>query len=230
MPPAALPLLASGGDVDDVAAELARLHAEAPVWEPARVALLADLDLPAGARVLDVARHRGPDADHDGAPAAGTFDVVHARFQLGSLGHVAQQLAAYRRLLKPGGLLVLEEPDTRSWTLTPYAPATTHLVGRIAQVHRAFGADLDLGRRLPALLRAEGLAPQVRTHAIGLEAGHPYLRLPLQLADVLRARLADVLGADALIDLCAAAAAELEDPPRGGTTFTLVQAWARIPA
>jgi hypothetical protein len=225
MSPAALPRLASGGDVDHVAAELARLHGEARVWEPARVALLADLDLPADARVLDVARHGGQ-LTHD----AGTFDVVHARFQLGSFGRVAEQLTAYRRLLKPGGLLVLEEIDTRSWTLTPYAPSATHLVGRIAQAHRTFGADLDLGRRLPALLRAEGLEPQVRTHAIGLEAGHPYLRLPLQLADVLHQRLADVLGAEALDALCAAAAAELDEPERCGTTLTLVQVWARVPA
>ncbi|MDX6713539.1 MAG: hypothetical protein QOH30_97 [Baekduia sp.] len=224
MAPAALPHLASGGGVDDVAVALARLHGEARVWEPARVALLADLDLPAGARVLDVARHPGSLAGD-----AGTFDVVHARFQLGSLGHVAERLAAYRRLLKPGGVLVVEEPDTRSWTLTPYAPSATHLVGRIAQAHRTFGGDLDLGRRLPALLRAEGLEPRVRTHAIGLEAGHPYLRLPLQLADVLHQRLADVLGADAFDALCAAAAAELDDPERCGTTFTLVQAWARVP-
>jgi hypothetical protein len=225
MSPAALPHLASGGGVDDVAAELARLQSEARVWEPARLALLADLELPADARVLDVARHRGPLA-HD----AGTYDVVHARFRLGSLGHVAEQLAAYRRLLEPGGVLVVEEADTRSWTLTPYAPSATHLVGRIAQAHRTFGGDLDLGRRLPALLRAEGLEPQVRTHAIGLEPGHPYLRLPLQLAGVLHQRLADVLGADALDALCAAAAVELDEPGRCGTTFTLVQAWATVPA
>jgi SAM-dependent methyltransferase len=223
MSPAALPHLASGG-VDDVAAALARLHGEARVWEPARVALLADLDLPAGARVLDVACHPGSLAGDDGP-----FDLVHARFQLGSLGHAAERLAIYRRLLKPGGVLVVEEADTRSWTLTPYAPSATHLVGRIVQAHRTFGGDLDLGRRLPALLRAEGLEPQVRTHAIGLEAGHPYLRLPLELADVLHQRLADVLGAEAFDALCAAAAAELDGHERCGTTFTLVQAWARVP-
>jgi len=226
MSPAALPHLASGGGgVDDVAAELARLQCEARVWEPARLALLADLALPAGARVLDVAQHAGPlpqDAE--------TYDVVHARFQLGSLGQVAERLAAYGRLLKPGGVLVVEEPDTRSWTLTPYAPSATHLVGRIAQAHRTFGGDLDLGRRLPALLRAEGLEPQVRTHTIGLEAGHPYLRLPVQLAEVLHQRLADVLGTDAFDALRAAAAAELDEPDRCGTTFTLVQAWATVPA
>jgi SAM-dependent methyltransferase len=224
----ALPLLA------DTDAEPEALHAHARVWEPARRALLADLDLPADARVADIGRgapgrtELGPDDTfHSGLPA-GTFDLVHARFQLAPAGRAADQLAAFRRLLKPGGVLVLEEPDTRSWTFSPHAPATTHLIGRIAQAYRTVGGDLDMGRRLAGLLRGAGLAPSVRTHAIGLEAGHPYLRLPLQLADSLQDRLEDVFGSDGLAALRRDATAELDDPDRHGTTFTLVQAWARL--
>jgi len=160
----------------------------------------------------------------------GMFDLVHARFQLCALGHGADQLAAYQRLLKPGGVLVVEEPDTRSWTYEPYAPATTHLIGRLAQAYGAAGGNLDAGRRLPALLRDAGLAPRVRTHALGLEAGHGYLRMPLQLADAMAGRLADVLGGDGLAALRREAARELDAPERRGTTFTLVQAWARVPS
>ncbi|MCW2994177.1 MAG: hypothetical protein JWQ18_1672 [Conexibacter sp.] len=108
------------------------------------------------------------------------FDLVHARFQLCTLGRGAEQLAAYRRLLKPGGVLILEEPDTRSWTYAPHAPATTHLIGRLAQAYAAAGGNLDAGRRIPALLRE--------------------------------------------------ATRELDAPGRGGTTLTLVQAWARMPS
>jgi SAM-dependent methyltransferase len=205
---------------------LLRLQDHAGFWEPAGRALLADLDLPDGARVLDVGRGRGL---APGVFPAHTFDVVHARFQLAPRGRAAEQLAAYRRLLKPGGVLVIEEPDTRTWTFAPHAPAATHLVGRIAQAYRAAGGDLDAGRRLAALLRADGLEPCVRTHAIGLEAGHPHLRLPLDLADALRERLEDVLGRDGLAALRREAANEIEEEHRTGTTLTLVQAWARVP-
>ena len=53
------------------------------------------------------------------------FDVVHARFQLAPLGRMAEQVAAYRRLLAPGGVLVLEDPDTRSWGYSPRRPVSS---------------------------------------------------------------------------------------------------------
>jgi SAM-dependent methyltransferase len=258
---------------DPYAEALARAERHARVWEPAGRSLLADLDLPADARMLDVGcgpfgwlralSERVPegvvvgtdddelalaaagaacqeaglhgvqlvreDRFHSVLPA-GMFDLVHARFGLWRRGRAAEQVAAYRRVLKPGGVLVLEEPDTRSWAAEPYAPATMHLVGRVAQAFKAFGGDLDAGRRLPSLLRADGPEPHVRTHVLGLEAGHPYLRLPLELADAVAGRLEDVLGVTGYAALRRQATAELDAPDRRGTTFTLVQAWARVPA
>jgi SAM-dependent methyltransferase len=201
---------------------------QARAWERATRALLDDLDLPADARVLDAGRLPIEDLLHAAAPPA-RFDVVHARFQLCTLGRTAEQLAALRRLLEPGGILVLEEPDTRTWLYEPYAPATQHLIGRVAQALAVRGGNLDAGRRLPGLLRDAGLVPHVRTHVLGLEAGHAYLRLPLQLADASSERLADILGGDGLAHLCRESAEELDAPGRRGTTFTLVQAWARVP-
>jgi hypothetical protein len=197
-------------------------------WERATHALLDDLDLPQDARILDADRLTIDDLFHAALPPA-RFDVVHARFQLSTLGRAAEQLAVYRRLVAPGGVLILEEPDTRSWLYEPYAPATQHLIGRVAQALTAAGGNLDVGRRLPALLRDAGLEPSVRTHALGLETGHPDLRMPLQLADALADRLSDILGSDGLADLREQSAAELDADDRRGTMFTLVQAWARVP-
>jgi hypothetical protein len=199
------------------------LAVHARIWEPATRALLDDLDFGAGASVLRVGAP--PDA---GPPADGCFDLVHARFQLALRGDAEAQLDACRQLVRPGGVLLVEEPDMRSLVYDPYAPAATHLAGRVAQVMKASGRDLDAGRRVPAQLRRAGLAPRVRTHVLGLEAGHPHLRLPLDLADVYAQRLADVLGRDALAQLRRQAAAELDDPARGGTALTLVQAWVRF--
>jgi hypothetical protein len=212
--------------VPDREPERACLALQSPVWESATRTLLDDLGIPAEAPVL----HLGPDDDVlSTALEPRSQHVVHARFQLAVKGHAAQRLEAYRRLVAPGGVLIVEEPDTRTWLCEPYAPATSHLVGRLGQVMKAYGGDLDAGRRVPALLRRAGLAPQVRTHTLGLEAGHRYLQLPLDLADSLGERLADVLGGDGLAQLRRQCADELATAERRGTTFTLVQAWVRIP-
>jgi hypothetical protein len=210
--------------VPDRRAGLERATLDPGVWAATSRALVDDLDLLPLPRVLEAEDVLGAGA---GAPAA-AFHLVHARFQLCRYGRPAEQVAALRRLVAPGGMLVIEEPDLRSWTYEPYAPATTHLIGRLAQAFSAGGGNLDAGTRLPGLMRGAGLAPRVRTHTLGLEAGHPYLRLPLDLAATLDERLADVLGDDGLDHLRRAATAELLAGERRGTTFTLVQAWARV--
>jgi hypothetical protein len=221
--PSAAPALSLVPDAD-AASTLARVDLGARVWHGPTHALLDDLGPIPDARVLVVEDVLGGGVDVQ--PKA--YDLVHARFQLARHGRAAQQLAALRALVAPGGVLLVEEPDLRTWTYEPYAPATTHLIGRLAQSFSAAGGDLDAGRRLPSLLRAAGLSPRVRTTALGLEAGHPYLHAPLDLAEVLDHRLADVLGADGLAHLRDASATELAAPERRGTTFTLVQAWAMV--
>lgn len=210
--------------VPDASASLARVDLGARVWQGPTRALLDDLGPIPGDRVLVVEDVLGGGVDLQ--PKA--YDLVHARFQLARHGQAAQQLAALRALVAPGGVLLVEEPDLRTWTFEPYAPATTHLIGRLAQTFAAAGGDLDAGRRLGPLLRGAGLAPRIRTTALGLEAGHPYLRTPLDLAETLDHRLADVLGRDGLDHLIHSASTELLSPSRRGTTFTLVQAWATV--
>jgi SAM-dependent methyltransferase len=159
----------------------------------------------------------------------GGFDLVHARFQLAPLGRAAEQLTAYRRLLRPGGLLVLEDPDSSSWTYTPDAPRTAELVGLVRDAFRAAGGDLDAGHDAVRLLAGDGLYPTSRVETVKLGAGHPYLRLPLQFAASLRPRLEQLVPAADLDRLLADCAAELDRPGTRGVTFTLVQTWAVVP-
>src|SRR4051794_6573852 len=42
---------------------------------------------------------------------AESFDLVHARWLLSTLGRAQEQVATFRRLVKPGGTIVLEDPD-----------------------------------------------------------------------------------------------------------------------
>jgi SAM-dependent methyltransferase len=171
----------------------------------------ADFDetLLASARSLELGVELLRDDIFDSQLEAASFDLVHARFQLCPLGRVEEQLAAYTRWLRPGGTLVLEDPDTASWHFSPEAPAAVLLIERIRERFLAAGGDLDMGLRLPALLPGAEIA----AHVVALPPGHPYLQLPLQFARSLG------------LDDTEAAAAELADPARWGLTWTLVQAW-----
>ena len=79
------------------------------------------------------------------------------------------------------------------------------------------------------LLREIGIAdPAIDAHVIALKPGHPYLRLPLQFAASLERPLLQTVGTEELGSLRRAAEAELADPARWGTTFTVVQSWGKV--
>jgi SAM-dependent methyltransferase len=165
----------------------------------------------------------------DSALPERSFDLVHARFQIAPLGRATEQLDAYRRLVRPGGVLVLEDPDSASWHCTPEAPRTQELIELVRAAFRAGGGDFDAGRHAHGLLSAAGLVPEVRAEVVALTPGHPYLRLPVQFAASLRARLEGLLAAGELDRLVEDSTAELDDPERTGLSFTVVQVWAEVP-
>jgi SAM-dependent methyltransferase len=156
-----------------------------------------------------------------------SFDLVHARYQIAPLGRGREQLASYRRLLEPGGSLVLEEWDLSSWHFNPPAPAAERLIQSISAIFAGLGGEA--GRGLPELLREIGIEePGIDAQVIALKPGHPYLRLPLQFGVALESRLLEILSADELASLRREAEAELAEPGRWGTTFTLIQSWGRL--
>lgn len=159
-----------------------------------------------------------------------SFDLVHARFQIAPLGRADEQAALYRRLVRPGGRLVLEDPDMGSWRVNPDAPAVHRLVNLIDEAFLAAGGNFNAGRELPSLLRRLGLEPTLDAHVVALPPGHPYLRLPVQFATSLRPRLEAIMGPAELDELMLRAEAECARPESWGTTFTLIQAHAVVPA
>ena len=155
------------------------------------------------------------------------FDLVHARFVIAPLGRGTEQAASFRRLVRPGGFLVLEEWDIGSWHFNPPAPAAERLIRALSEIFADLGGEA--GRILPGLLREIGIdEPEIDAHIVALEPGHPYLRLPLQFSVALETRLLETLGEDELACLREQAESELSEPGRWGTTFTLIQSWGSL--
>lgn len=158
------------------------------------------------------------------------FDLVHSRFQIAPLGRAEEQIATYRRLVKPGGWIVVEEPDTSSWRVNPEAPGVQRLINLIVDAFRAAGGNFDAGRDLPSLVRSLNLEPSIDAHIVALPLGHPYLRLPLQFATSLRPRLESLIGSTSLEELLRQAEAELTRPDTWSVTFSLIQVVAPVPS
>jgi len=146
-------------------------------------------------------------------PAA-SFDLVHLRFQLAPLGRAMEQVEIARKLTKPDGWMVLEEPDSGSWRENTLVASAAYLRTLIVEAFAHGGGDFNAGRRLPAYLRAVGIDPAIHCECIALEPGHPYLQLPVQFATSLRPRLLGLLDEGELDRLVDAARTELADPTR----------------
>ncbi|HLZ71467.1 MAG TPA: class I SAM-dependent methyltransferase [Dehalococcoidia bacterium] len=126
------------------------------VGAPGRV-LATDLDtrfLDALTRPnLEVRRHN---LASDALPA-GAFDLVHTRLVLMHIPEREQILPRLVAALKPGGWLLLEEHDIFPVTAAAGGPYA-EMWGAVTRALHAAGGLSDWGRRLPALLAAQGLA------------------------------------------------------------------------
>lgn len=160
----------------------------------------------------------------------GAFDLVHARFEICPLGRGHEQMETYRRLARPGGTIVLEDPDAGSWHFNPPAPALERLIELIVEAFRVAGGDWGASRLHLDLLREFGIEGNVRAEVLALPPGHPYLGLPLQFASAMNERLLSLVGAEELERLLGEGEVELREPGRWGTTFTLLQVWGTVPS
>ena len=90
-----------------------------------------------------------------------SFDVVHARYVLIHLADYEAALTEMLDCLKPGGWLVLEEPDfsaSRGIAGEEEDLASVHKVNQaIEQMYATLRMDYALGLKLPGLLQQRGL-------------------------------------------------------------------------
>ena len=162
----------------------------------------------------------------------GIYDLVHARFVFAPIGRDDVLLREMIDLVRPGGVVAIQEPDSASWNFHPRRAGFDALKPTILRAFRAAGGDFDAGLRLFSMLRQAGLEDiQVRAHVKVLPPKHAYRRLPAQFAESLRQRILDggLLGKDQLDAAIADCEAAADDDNTLCTTFTLLQAWGRKP-
>jgi SAM-dependent methyltransferase len=89
------------------------------------------------------------------------FDLVHARYVLIHMKDADTAVARLARALKPGGWLVVEEPDFSASRVIGGEPEQLASVEKINRaIHRMYtdmGLDYSLGVKLPALFQKHGL-------------------------------------------------------------------------
>ena len=148
---------------------------------------------------------QGDICDLDLPPA--TFDLVHARYVM---IHIADYRRAFERMLrcvKPGGWVVIEEPDFEGARAVTGPDEERAAFGRVTDaIDRMFtsiGMDYALGAKLPALFQQHDLSQLTVEHEGHLSAGGELIPQLMKLsAEQLRVKyVATGMVADADIDL-----------------------------
>jgi ubiquinone/menaquinone biosynthesis C-methylase UbiE len=170
---------------------------------------------------------REGDAFATGLPA-GSFDLVHARLLLAPVGHHDDLLAEMLRLVKPGGVVAVEEPEPGSWHFYPRSVAFETLKEVMDAFLTMTGGDPSAGQKVFQMLRRAGLkGVKARSCVRSVQDAHPYMRMVIQGFTPLRAGVVDaLLISERELDRAIADLEErIRDPDTRMTTFTLTQAW-----
>ena len=167
-------LVGAGGTVTGLDSDATQLAAARSFVEEAKLANVSIIE---------------GDAFNTGLPA-GHFDLVHIRFLFAPVGRDAELLAEMLRLVRPGGIVAIQEPDASCWNVAPPNPSWSGLKAAILAAFRAGGGDFDAGCRTFGILHAAGLERITQRNVVLAAYGHhPYKRLPLQFATSLRSRI-----------------------------------------
>jgi ubiquinone/menaquinone biosynthesis C-methylase UbiE len=160
---------------------------------------------------------------------AGTFNLVHMRFVASTAGNPERLLNEAIRLVRPGGLIALQEPDGSTLNCYPPHPAWDQLQSALMAALKSVGADLELARRLYFLVHQSGLRNvQYRTALLGVRSVDPMVDY-LPTVESLRATILKI-GLLSERDVAAALAECRQHLAKPGTTFTmytLAQVWGR---
>jgi len=160
------------------------------------------------------------------------FDVVYSRFLLTHLSDPAGAVESFRRHLRPGGVVAVEDVDFSGHFTHPESRAFRRYHELYCATVLRRGGDPNIGPRVPGLLERAGFQ-DVNIAIVQPIAtrGEAKLMNPLTMANIADAVLADALATrdeiDGLVrDLYEFAA----DPATVAGMPRVVQAWGRLPA
>jgi SAM-dependent methyltransferase len=175
---------------------------------------------------LQVLRH---DVTAEALPSS--FDIVHARYLVEWLPDKAAALARMVAALRPGGVLLTEDPDWVTTFETPDSGAMRHvMVAAMRYLESTCPVDTQYGRRAFDDLRAAGLVDvEAEGRCAVVRGGTPeaadFLRLTIEKLREPLVRDGRVRARE--IDECVAA---LLDPDASVMFPLTVAAWGRRPA
>ena len=161
-----------------------------------------------------------------------TFDLAHERLVLINVSAREAFLAEMLSLLRPGGVLALEDVDNISWICQPAHPSWDVLLDAFHKVFHAGGGDGFVGRRLPVLLHVLGMQNvqtkiTVETPSVGDYRRTHLLSLIESIRDKVVAN--GVLSAADIDRHRESLARHLEDPATLVIDKLLVQCWGEKP-
>lgn len=179
---------------------------------------------------LETVRYVQGDAFRSGLEP-GSFDLVHARFALGVIPGGTGILGHALELVRPGGVLFLEEADVDGFCCFPELPEWSAAYQAMLDCFHRNGADLRLGRKLHTLLTEAGLQDiRVRPVRHALRRGDP---MSMHMPETMRALRDSILGlglmtAEEFEATVAALTRHIADPRTMILSYTMVQAAGRI--
>ncbi|KAF7342963.1 S-adenosyl-L-methionine-dependent methyltransferase [Mycena venus] len=96
-----------------------------------------------------------------------SFDVVHSRLVMSHVPNGEHVVRRAAQLVKPGGLLIMEDIDVSSLARTG-GPAAALLAAKAIQIWALRAADLEIAGKLAGIMSSPGCFPRVHAHKITL--------------------------------------------------------------
>jgi SAM-dependent methyltransferase len=160
-----------------------------------------------------------------------SFDLAHERLVLVNVPERDAFISEMLSLIRPGGILALEDIDNVSWLCDPPHPSWDILYRVFHAAFHAGGGDGFIGRRLVNYLRNAGLEEvEFKIHVDIVPRGYRHTHL-LALIESLHDKIIGLglLAEDELRRHKSALAKHLENPETVVVDKLLVQAWGRKP-